>query len=140
MPEAPFEAEKFLQRTAQVVDQKRTTVIAVSEGICDKNGEYVLSGLADSIAVLVLEHIFVITITTESLAAVRIMYLVWSKAILILCTLTVKVLKQNVFRKLMHLKVYMMVIIPISIFTMYLIKSRISLWRINTFSEVFVNS
>ena len=47
MPESPFEAEKFLQRTAEVVDKKRTTVIAVSEGICDKNGEYVLSGLAN---------------------------------------------------------------------------------------------
>ena len=99
---------------------------------------FVLAGLADSIALIVLERIFLTTINTESIAAVRIMYLVWSKAILILCTLTVKVLKQNVFRKLMHLKVYMMVIIPVSIFTMYLIRSRIYIWRSYVFTEVFI--
>ena len=47
MPEVAFNPDKFLAKTAEVVDRKRTTVIAVSEGICDENGEYVLSGLAN---------------------------------------------------------------------------------------------
>ena len=47
MPEVPFDEEKFLNRTADVLKTKNSTIIAVSEGICDKNGNYVTAGLAD---------------------------------------------------------------------------------------------
>jgi len=47
MPEVPFEIDKFLNKTAEVLKSKSSTIIAVSEGICDKNGNYVTAGLDD---------------------------------------------------------------------------------------------
>ncbi len=47
MPEVPFDEDKFLNRTAEVLKSKNSTIIAVSEGICDKNGNYVTAGLAN---------------------------------------------------------------------------------------------
>lgn len=45
LPEKPFDARAFLDKTADIVDSKKTTVIAVSEGICNKAGEYVTADI-----------------------------------------------------------------------------------------------
>ena len=47
LPEIAFEPEKFLSKISDVLNRKKSTVIAVSEGICDVNGDYVTSGLAN---------------------------------------------------------------------------------------------
>lgn len=41
VPEVAFDPDKFLNKTAEVMKSKSSTIIAVSEGICDKNGNYV---------------------------------------------------------------------------------------------------
>ncbi len=41
LPEAAFEADKFLARIEDVMKKKDSTIIAVSEGIKDKDGKYI---------------------------------------------------------------------------------------------------
>ena len=43
LPETPFEAQSFLEKVEAVLKTKKSTVIAVSEGIRDKNGDYILA-------------------------------------------------------------------------------------------------
>lgn len=45
LPEVPFEMDRFIEKLSDTVSKKQTTIVAVSEGICDKNGEYVLAGI-----------------------------------------------------------------------------------------------
>lgn len=47
LPEKPFEVHLFLDKVADVLSKKDVTVIAVSEGICNKNGEYVTAGVTN---------------------------------------------------------------------------------------------
>ena len=46
LPETVFDPEKFLQKLEQVMKEKNTTIIAVSEGIKDKDGKYIGEGLS----------------------------------------------------------------------------------------------
>lgn len=41
LPEAVFDEDKFIQRVQEVMKSKNSTIIAVSEGIKDKNGKYI---------------------------------------------------------------------------------------------------
>jgi 6-phosphofructokinase 1 len=45
LPEVPFDMDSFIQKVAEVESKKQSTIIAVSEGICDKNGDYILAGM-----------------------------------------------------------------------------------------------
>lgn len=45
LPEVPFDMDEFIEKLAKVEDKKQTTIVAVSEGICDKNGDYIMSGI-----------------------------------------------------------------------------------------------
>ena len=40
LPEVPFDADKFIERLKKVMEEKDSTIIAVSEGIKDKDGKY----------------------------------------------------------------------------------------------------
>lgn len=41
LPEVPFDTEEFISQTAQLLKEKKSLVIAVSEGIKDSNGVYI---------------------------------------------------------------------------------------------------
>ena len=41
LPEKPFEAEKFIQDVKDKLKERKQVVVAVSEGVKDKNGEYI---------------------------------------------------------------------------------------------------
>lgn len=41
LPETPFEKDKFIEKLKRVMEKKDSTIIAVSEGIKDKNGNYI---------------------------------------------------------------------------------------------------
>ena len=41
LPEATFDEEKFIEKVNKVIDKKNYTIIAVSEGIKDKNDEFI---------------------------------------------------------------------------------------------------
>lgn len=45
LPEKPFDVRSFLEKSAAVIDKKKTTIIAVSEGICNKDGDYVAASV-----------------------------------------------------------------------------------------------
>jgi len=45
LPEVPFDTDSFIQKVAEVEERKQTTIIAVSEGICNSDGEYILSDM-----------------------------------------------------------------------------------------------
>ena len=45
LPEVPFDMDSFIEKLAETEEKKQTTIVAVSEGICDKNGEYILAGI-----------------------------------------------------------------------------------------------
>ncbi len=45
LPEVPFKVRDFIDRTSDIISNKKTTVIAVSEGICNSAGEYVTAGI-----------------------------------------------------------------------------------------------
>lgn len=45
VPEASFDIQDFLNKTKEIYERKKNAVIAVSEGIKDKNGNYILSVL-----------------------------------------------------------------------------------------------
>lgn len=44
LPEAPFDEEKFITRLKEVMKNKASTIVAVSEGIKDKDGKYIGEG------------------------------------------------------------------------------------------------
>jgi len=44
LPEAPFDEEKFVQKLEKVLKEKNSTIVAVSEGIKDKEGRYIGEG------------------------------------------------------------------------------------------------
>lgn len=50
LPEVPFDTSDFLEQVEKTITEKKSTIIAVSEGIRGKNGDYILSGLAKSLA------------------------------------------------------------------------------------------
>ena len=41
LPEAAFDEDRFLEKLSKVMDRKNSTIIAVSEGIKDKDGKYI---------------------------------------------------------------------------------------------------
>ena len=43
LPESPFDMNKFLQDVKALYDKKKKVLVAVSEGIKDKDGEYILN-------------------------------------------------------------------------------------------------
>ncbi|MBP3360022.1 MAG: 6-phosphofructokinase [Clostridia bacterium] len=50
LPEVLFDTSDFLTHVEKTIEEKNSTIIAVSEGIRGRNGDYILSGLAKSTA------------------------------------------------------------------------------------------
>lgn len=46
LPEIPFDTEKFLKDVSRIADEKKTVIVAVSEGIRGADGEYVCESMA----------------------------------------------------------------------------------------------
>ncbi len=46
LPEVPFDTEKFLSEVSRLADEKKTVVVAVSEGIKNAEGQYICESVA----------------------------------------------------------------------------------------------
>ncbi|MBR6807612.1 MAG: GHKL domain-containing protein [Clostridia bacterium] len=98
---------------------------------------YVLAGLADCITEILVAYIFNIQLGTTYIKSLIIMGIVWSKALLFVFMIIIKILKYSIFNSLKHVTSYVVIVAPISLLIMLTLKYRISLWQIATFSEIF---
>lgn len=57
LPEVPFDYEDFLKRVEEIYSKKHYALIAISEGIRDKNGEYVLNRASTNVTKDLFNHV-----------------------------------------------------------------------------------